>query len=309
MRDAFAKTAEKRNAATTALPAPGDQTAKGPIPFDVVQTSLKNARAKERADVQAEYEAERKQYEWAKQIPQETLQKAIEFATLMGDNPVEFADRFVKDLVSNPKYKDDLISRATRNRDAQGRYVSGSTTPQIDLNPYRVQMSDGKEIGLYTAEQMAAREAMLEQQWMAKVEARFGPIEKMAQTQQAERQAAIDHAEGERMGTSVYQTAKSWAGMDSKETQVAVAKEVERLAPNPNDPRDVVIALHEAYHRVVGPTLLNQGSAHAKATFMQKAVAATESPSQTAPTPQTRPKNPHELAKFMAAKSASRNRV
>ena len=43
--------------------------------------------------------------------------------------------------------------------------------------------------------------------------------------------------------------------------------------------------------------------------LMQKAVAATESPSQTAPTPQTRPKNPHELAKFMAAKSASRNRV
>jgi hypothetical protein len=303
MRDAFAKTAEKRNAATTALPASGDQTAKGPIPFDVVQTSLKNARAKERADVQAEYEAERKQYEWAKQIPQETLQKAIEFATLMGDNPVEFADRFVKDLVSNPKYKDDLISRATRNRDAQGRYVSGQTTPQVDLNPYRVQMSDGKEIGLYTAEQIAA----MEQQWMAKVEQRLAPIQQVQEREAATRQAAADHAEGERMGTSVYQTAKSWAGMDSKETQIAVAKEVERLAPNPNDPRDVVIALHEAYHRVVGPTLLNQGSAHAKATFMQKAVAATESPSQSAPTPQARPKNPAELAKFMAAKARQRS--
>jgi hypothetical protein len=303
MRDAFAKVAEKRNAATTALPAPGDpQPAKGPIPFDVVQTSLKNARAKERADVQAEYEAERKQYEWAKQIPQETLQKAIEFATLMGDNPVEFADRFVKDLVSNPKYKDDLISRATRNRDAQGRYVSGQMTPQVDLNPYRVQMSDGKEIGLYTAEQIAA----MEQQWMAKVEQRLAPIQQVQEREAATRQAAADHAEGERMGTSVYQSAKSWAGMDSKETQIAVAKEVERLAPNPSDPRDVVIALHEAYHRVVGPTLLNQGSAHAKATFMQKAVAATESPSQSAPTPQTRPKNPAELAKFMAAKARQR---
>jgi hypothetical protein len=302
MRDAFAKTAEKRNAATTVLPAPGDQTpAKGPIPYEVHHKALENARAKERADLEAQW----KQYEWAKTVPQQTLQKAIEFATLMGDDPVEFADKFVKDLVQNPQYKDALLSRATRNRDAQGRYVSGSTTPQIDLNPYRVQMSDGKEIGLYTAEQIAA----VKQQWMAEVEQRLAPIQQVQEREAATRQAAADHAEGERMGTSVYQTAKSWAGMDSKETQIAVAKEVERLAPNPNDPRDVVIALHEAYHRVVGPTLLNQGSAHAKATFMQKAVAATESPSQTAPTPQTRPKNPHELAKFMAAKSASRNRV
>jgi hypothetical protein len=306
MRDAFAKTAEKRNAATTALPAPGDQTpAKGPIPYEVHHKALENARAKERADVEAQWQ----QYAWAKQIDEQTVRKAAEFGAAMGEDPVEFADRFVKNLIQNPQHKDALIARATRNRDEQGRFVSGPTTPQIDLNPRRFQLSDGQEVGLYTAEQVAARDAMLEQQWMAKVEARFSPIEKMAIAQQAERQAAIDHAEGERMGTSVYQTAKSWAGMDSKETQVAVAKEVERLAPNPNDPRDVVIALHEAYHRVVGPTLLNQGSAHAKATFMQKAVAATESPSQTAPTPQTRPKNPHELAKFMAAKSASRNRV
>ena len=158
MRDAFAKTAEKRNAATTALPAPGDQPAKGPIPYEVHHKALENARAKERADLEAQW----KQYEWAKTVPQQTLQKAIEFATLMGDDPVEFADKFVKDLVQNPQYKEALLSRATRNRDAQGRYVSGQTTPQIDLNPYRVQMSDGKEIGLYTAEQMAAREAMLE---------------------------------------------------------------------------------------------------------------------------------------------------
>lgn len=319
MRDALEQTAARHAAidreaapdAAAAALAPGEAIPaikRGPIPFDVHDTALKNARTKAEQEVSAKFDAE---YGWAKQVNQQELQDALKIANLATSDPIAYAQSLIQELQSHPVHGQQMRSLAAKAlAAARGQHQAAEVQePQPDLP---IQLEDGRVVHLYSADQQTKREAFLQKQWLQSVQHELQPLKDSHQQLQADKAAMAKQHEIGQFVTTTYQDVTTWPGMDDKANQVKVAQALAKMSIQSDDPREVSLALNAAYRAEVLPSLSAKASAQASAQQMaslkQKAVAQVESPSRAATASATKPRTPAELAKFMAQRAAERGR-
>lgn len=230
--------------------------------FDEVNNSLK------------ELKAWKEQRAWAEQVnPHEFAQIQQIAKHFAGGDTIAGIQALLAEARKDPAVDAQLRSFYGRAlAQARSQQAQAPSEPQPDLP---IQLEDGRVVHLYSADQQAKREAWLQQQWLSQVEQKFQPVTQTIETLQAERAAAERTQQIEHFVTTTYQDVATWPGMESKDAQAAVARELAAARIDPNDPREVQIALNAAYRRVVLPTLGKQAEAKLLESLKTKAAAAT----------------------------------
>lgn len=305
-----AKRADKGTAATTAPPAPdGALPAKtpGPIPFDVHKTALENARIKASEEISNQW----KDYDFARAVPAADLRELVMGIQETGGDPVAFLEWLSDKIAADPAASQRLNTVAAKRLAAARAKAAADVEPQPDIP-----IDDGQG-GLagyaYSAKRLAEHAAWQKRQFMAEVGQQIAPLKQshdaaLQAKADAEKQSKASEWSGgfgkELTGLPFFAEHKDAIGQD-------VFAQLQRLAaddPRGDDPAFLEAATLRAYHRIVSPKQEALISARISASNKQKAVAQTESPSRSAPTSGTRPRNPKELAKFLEAKAAERGR-
>jgi hypothetical protein len=263
----------------------GAPTAKGPMPFEAHVTALKNARAKERETVLAEWRAN---YGWAEQVPKETIQHWSSVAQEMSANPIAFLERFTKDLTAHPVYGPQLRSHAARTLSA--RQADQEPTPDI-----AVVDGNGTVTGqTYSAPALAKWQAWKERQLLAKVDERMQPL--VAEREQRE-QASLTAQRTAELNTYA-------DGVMEELTQIldgdpALFEDVhQQMAQHPE--WSAHRAALEVRKTKIVPTLEANATRKAVDTLKTKAAGNTASGTGTSAAPK-RPTNAAELAAWMEA--------
>lgn len=283
-------TAETGAPAATAPDAVGDPagvhaTAKGPIPFEVHETALKNARAKEREAALTEWRA---QYGWAEQVPKATLDHWSTVTQEMSTNPIQFLDRFTKELSAHPVYGPQLRSHAARTLGAR----QAEQEPQPDV---QIVDAQGNVTGqTFSAQALAKRDAWRERQLFAKVDERLQPL--TAEREQRE-QAAITEQRRVQIETHA-------DGVMEELTQIldgdhALFEDVHQVMAQHPDWSAHRCALEVRKTKIV-PSLEEKARLKAVETFKHKTAGNTASGTGATAAPK-RPTNATELAAWMEA--------
>lgn len=301
MKEALAQTAAKRAAnedtATTAPPASPDGspalTKKGPIPFEVHETTLRNAREKTAAERDADWES---RVGWAKALDRKRAEESLQLAEMLDRDPAIFIDRAIAAMAADPE-------RAPAIRSILGRYLgtrSAHAEPTAELTPIPVQLEDGRVINVLPADQLA----IFEKQVLAKASEQFKPAMQAAQElQQAKEFAVKQHQAGQFASGFLSELTRL---PQFKEHAAEIKAELAKTTLETDHPAEVRAATLAIYNRIVLPKLSQAGAASAMASLKQKAAAQVERVSGGAPSPTTRPRNPKELAKFLEQKAAAR---
>jgi hypothetical protein len=245
----------------------------GPVPLEVHTRALENARTKAVADY-------KQQYGWAEQIPQADVQEAVRIAQLSQRDPIGYLQEFVKDLQNHPTYGAQLKSLAAKALAQRG--TQSQQGP--DLNPIQVQLEDGRTVGLFSADQIAA----LKSQWFGEVEQRFQPVFQTHETLQAERAATQRQLQVDNFVSTTHGDVLTWPGMQDKANQIAVAQALAAAKVESDDPREVSLALNAAYRAVVLPKLQSTSRQSVVDDITRSANASTVNPAH----PSTRAPKP-----------------
>lgn len=289
-----ATTAQAETTTEPGAPSPSSDK-KGPIPFDVHEKTLDNARRKEREAVSAEW----KPYEWAKQVPRESLEQMSNVVQRMNTDPIGFLEHFEQELRDHPTYGPQLASRA-------GRTLAGRRGQQTDPEPQAdVEILDGNGQvtgATYSAKQLAERDAWRERALMAKVAAEYGPLK----TERDERQRAEQKAKESETALNAKVDSMAADILDLLDGNEALTAEVLKTMHAHPDWSPRKAALHVRDTSIVTPKLQPQAETKALDTFKTKAAAqGIDGSTRTTVTP-SRPRNATELAAFMRQQAGLR---
>jgi hypothetical protein len=288
--------APQSTSSTTGQPA----TPQGPIPFDVHKTALDNARTKAAAEALRGLTPEQfnTMAGWWQRAQQDTNGFLTETLT-SHPQAIEILQAALTKLNAHPTFGPQLKSLAAKAL-ASAR---GNPTPKAP-EMVKVQLEDGSVVAM--PRDPAAYLAYHQSQWEKGVGDKLAPITQTVDALKAEHDAAVHEAQIDHFVTTTYEDVKTWPGMQDASARTAVAQALQTMQVDPNDPRAVTLALNAAYRQVVLPTLSANAERTYAASLKQKAAAQIESASTSAAAPMSRPKNPHELAKYLAALEGGR---
>lgn len=295
MREAEASVTAQPGAATTAQAATDEKASgtvtstKGPIPFEVHDTALKNARDKTRAEVEAQYQ----RFKPLVALQEHELANAMRWAqTFSQDAPVAM-EQALSAFAADPRTQQALMSYAARLLNQQRGRAMGDAT---DLEPepdYDLPIRDaqGNQVGvepMYSAKRQHEREAWLHRQWMKQVQGEIAPLKNVAETLgQRERLTSYKTTAAEaiaRLKTSNpdFEThAKDVAELinsDPKLTRIAVGDpEHPDIAPDPETALEIAWA--RVLRQKVLPNISNKERSAVLASIQQKTTAGSINPS------------------------------
>jgi hypothetical protein len=255
----------------TALPAAPDpavgQPQQGEPPKERWDAILANARQKAADEAMAPYQ-------WAKQINPQEFASIQQLARTLQSDPVAGLQQLIGEIRKDPKYDAQLKSLAARQLSQR------STPPAPSLQPIQVQLDNGQQVGLYSSEQIAA---MFDQR-LASVQEDMTPLKQALETAKAERAAAEQQHQVQQFVTTTYDDLKTWPGMDKPENQQMIAQALSQAPIDPNDPREVALALNAVYRKHVLPTLNQAAESKLLDSLKTKAAASTSvNPGSSAP--------------------------
>lgn len=263
-------------AAATVPPSAESTATPGEPPKERWPDILDNARKKEREQFYQRYGLT------DKDDPQR-LKQERDLMLAFQQNPIGVLEFLKPQWLQHPEIGPALNAWAANHlRSLKARGGEGAAAepePQPDVP---IQLDNGQVVQLYSAQQLAKRDAWREQQLMGKFKAELSPLQERAQ--KADQQAAIAEAQ-----TQANQYADQIVGKISK--LPGYTENLEKL-------REAVshgIDLRDAYVDIVVPTL--EGRAQQKAvqqveqTLKQRAAASTANPSAPAGTTGARPKS------------------
>ena len=218
----------------------GQPPTAGAPPQERWDTILANARAKAAEEAIAPYA-------WAKQVdPQEFQQIRKIAAHFTKGDVVTGLQEMIAEARKDPAVEAQIRSFAAKTL-AQRSQQTPNQEPQPDLP---IQLEDGRVVHLYSGEQLAKREAFLQQQWMQAVEQRLQPFQQTHDTLQAKERALEAKQEIVTFRDREMESSAKWKGMDDPAFRVKVATALSRVPVNSDDPRDVSLAFREAYMSV-----------------------------------------------------------
>lgn len=204
-------------------------------------------------------------YQWARQVNPQDFQRAVTLAQRLSADPVAGLQELIAEIRQNPQHDAAIRSLAARAL-AQRSQQTGP-----DLNPIQVQLENGQTVGLYSADQISA----LRQQWLDQVKQELSPVTKTVDELRAERETLQRQASVERFANATMADLATWPGMESADSKAAVARELAAARIDPNDPREVALALNAAWRKVIAPTLGQQAEAKLLDSLKTKAAAST----------------------------------
>jgi hypothetical protein len=255
-------------------PPPGLEGKKGPIPFDVHDTALKNARQKAAEEAEQRFQ---QQYGGALQVVQ----------ALQADLPGTLA-QLLAEASAHPEYGQAVTAHAAR-------LLAGKrgAKPAADADPEPPRFADGPngELIFDPAVDKQWREwndRRIEKQLLAKVEEQYAPIKQSYEDTQKQREAAKQWAQYEtQVKTRAKERGQEWDAMPFMEkdspTRTAILKRQGELYEalkaqaaqgqrrmNPHE--DSWIALQQAYREVVKQQGLPSLQAKTQQQFVESAV-------------------------------------
>lgn len=276
---------------------PDPNAQKGPIPFAVHETALRNAREK----AVAEY---RQQHGWAADVPQRLAKSGIseqEFTTWVNDaramsaDPVTFFTTKFTELQNHPVYGPQI--RSTAGRTLAG---GGNAMPEPDV---QIVDAQGQPTGklTYSHEQQALKDQWLRTQMTGEFQQMLQPLvadreTRLQQERDAKTQQEIKTAADRVIGKIDRVLDLGKATEDRKKELYAAVNTV--MAANPG--MDAEDAAWQVREQQILPAADATAQAKALETQKQKAAANTASGSATAPTTE-RPKTEKELSTWMQA--------
>lgn len=158
---------------------PSTETKQGPIPFDVHQKSMDNARLKATQELQATFDRD---YGWAKELPKEKLVEWSGIASLMASDPPAFLEKYFAETVQHPTFGPHVKSWAAKTLATR---VQADTMPGPDV---QIVDQQGNVTGMsYSATQLEKRDVWREKQLMGQVEQIVQPLQ--AEREQKQREA------------------------------------------------------------------------------------------------------------------------
>jgi hypothetical protein len=250
----------------------------GPIPFEVHQKALENARTKAVAEFRE----------------QPAIRQAGEFAARITQNATGFWGEYTRELLAHPEHGQVLRAELGRMFGS----LRAPAQPQAQQQPMPepdIQIVDaqGHVTGMtYSDKQLAARDDWRERQLLEKVNARMLPIEQ----ERAAKAAEAKTAEVEKQVTAatdqhLTRIDKILDGRKDLYTEVNAL-----LAKDPSlDALDAAFQVRDSH---IVPTQGAEAERKALDKIKQKAAGNTAGNSGAA-TPLTRPKSEAELAEFM----------
>lgn len=263
---------------------------KGPIPFEVHDTAIKNARETGRKDAEAQFDRD---YGWAKAIPKESLQEMHRIATKLSTDPVGFYHELGGQLQRHPVHASALRSEAGR---ALSGHANGEPPPDVQLVN-----EQGQVTGMtYSAEAQAKRDGWLRAQWRDDLQREIGPWKQQEEQRQREALQASITKENEARADAVMADLAEILEYDQKapEKTLALFQEVDALMAQGVSAHTAALQVRKA--RVL-PQQQQSATAQAAQTFRQKAAAQTADGRSASATPPKRPQTRQELAALLRA--------
>jgi hypothetical protein len=261
----------------TALPATDATNADapsepGPIPYSRHKEILEGERTK-----LAEQEAKWQRVAWADELATagytpEQIREAIGTQRALRENPVAALEELYGAIQNSPHYAEQARSFAGKLLGSKAQ--AEDAEPQPDL----IGQDANGQFRVYSAEQLAKREAWLERRMVGQLEQRFQPlIQSHQQAQQREQQAELW-----RSAEAELATYKDRPGFTEHKAEIAALVGQGK-------------ALADAYNHIlvtkVIPKLQETGKAQAMADFQKQAQASSAKPSTAAPVTPANPKS------------------
>jgi hypothetical protein len=244
-----------------------DPASAGPIPFDRHKSALENARVKAREEALTEW---RQQHGWAEQVDRTQLESWSQTAAQMSSDPVGFLQKFAAELQNHPVYGPQLKSHAARTLGQRQAAQVDDVEPQADL-----QTEDGTPV--YSAKQLAAREAWRERQWEKKFSERLAPLQEThAEMQEARQRELIENASSN-FAKRELDAVRALPHYDQYKAEI---KAKFAAMPPPEHPAGYSAQLYRAYVETVVPKLSQSERSKVLAEMQTKGAASTASPTR-----------------------------
>lgn len=241
--------------------------------FDEVNTRMQAA------------EAWKARYGWAESMSPQEFQTAQAIAKhFVGGDMLAGLRSLVAEIRQNPAQA-ALLNQEQARLLAQYQQAQQPTSTEPQM--VQVQLEDGSVFT--TPRDPQAWLAHQKDQWLAELRQELSPVTQTVTDLQQARDQAVLQQQIDHFVTTTYQDVTTWPGMESADTRTAVANELAMMRVDPNDPREVSLALNAAYRKVVLPTLGRQAEARLLDSLKTKAQASSAvNPGSAAPTsPQT----------------------
>ena len=255
---------------------PAPEPAKGPIPYERHESILKNAREKTTNEVTQRFQ---QQYG-----PHVALGEK-----LRADFPGTLTD-LIQEGISHPDFGPQIVSALARTLSSRrgAQPPVDNQEPQADL-----QTPDGTLV--YSAPQLAKREAWLRQQLDASIDQRLQPLQQREQQRIAsERQATEWKAANDRMSKTL-EPFKQLLGAEFETHKPALLEKSQAFMAEGHDARTALgLAAAHVLRDVVLPARTAQSQQQLVADAVRKATGSTSAPGTAPAAPAGRPTSMHE---------------
>lgn len=248
---------------------PPSTDAKGPIPFEVHQKSLENARTKAVTEFRQTA----------------GIDKAVDFATKITANPAAFLREYTSELLAHPQHGPAARAELARMFGGLRQTVAPAAEPMPQPDVQIVDANNAVTGTTYSAEQLAKRDAWREKQLLAKVQQEYGPL-KTERDQRAAHEKAVETAK-----QAAAKADQHLARVDRiLDGDKALYVEVNRLmAADPS--LDAVDAALEVRKQKIAPAAESKAQADVLKSLQTKAAAQAVNPAGAAVAATSRPKS------------------
>ncbi len=249
--------------------------AKGPIPFEVHDTALKNARAKERQAVEQEFRNTIGDPAVAKEATQ-WFQRAAQ-------DRVGFLRDVINEALSDPQLGPQVLSLA-------GKTLGGNrgAAPAAPTDEPQPDFQDANGNQFYSAKQQQARETWLAARLRDDILGQVQPDLDQVRSEREAKQAEAAQQQVVSQITSHIAEAKKWPYFDQFKDKIAALARTMPLTSG--HPAEEAIVLRRAYDQVVGPELSKLEQNRVLADLKSRAHASSLNPASTG-APSGVPKN------------------
>lgn len=149
-KNALASDAGKTGSATTVQSAPGEKAAaapQGPIPLEVHQKALENARTKASTEAVAQY---REKFGWAEKIQPQQLQQMGQVAHQLATDPIAHVLKIISEIEQHPVH-----GPAWKARNGAAQPATATTEGSIDAD-VEIRDDQGRVVGKTFSDQKIA---------------------------------------------------------------------------------------------------------------------------------------------------------
>lgn len=260
----------------------------GQIPPSRRQSILDNARKKARTERETELNAEwETKTGWAKDIDPKEAAVVRDWVRRGNTDPAGLVMDLWQRVQNDPTHGTRLRSEAARILGSRPQ----QQVPVEDVMPppdIPTDTSNGEPV-VYSAKQLALRDAWLKKQFLTDVEQRLAPYQQDLQSRQQTQELVAMQAQADAYGASTMKSLTDQPGFKEHAPAIRAAyaamgirdPKTGDIVPDPQDVRSEGEKLRDAYLQIVVPTLQTAGRQQVVHDLHRKAQASTVNPSST----------------------------